>query len=133
MTRTFTTEAKQIAAGLILGSGNGLYSVIREPGITCEVCAAPLDEARGFRRCFVCNGHLDLGVPLADRVGSLVYAIEGDSQVYKIVHNYKAAACAGTNLPTLMSAMLARSERASSVPRARRPSTPIRTATRTCM
>lgn len=107
MTREFPPQVHQVAAGLILGAGNGLHSVIRETGTTCDVCATPLAPGQGYRRCYQCSGHPQSGLPLADRVGSLVYAVEGDSQIYKIVQNYKASAYAETNLPKLMSAMLA--------------------------
>lgn len=107
MTREFSTQVQQIAAGLVLEAGSGLHSIIREPGITCEVCATPLTPGQGYRKCYQCNGHSQPGLMLADRVGSLVYALEGGSQIYKIVQNYKAPAYAETNLPKLMSAMLA--------------------------
>lgn len=107
MTREFTPQVQRIAAGLILEAGSGLHSVIREAGITCEVCATPLTPDLGYRRCFQCQGHPRAGLSLANRVGALVYAIEGDSQIYKIVQNYKAPAYDETNLPRLMSAMLA--------------------------
>lgn len=105
MTRKFSPQAQGIATGLVREVGRDLYSVIREPGITCEVCATPVSS--GFRRCYQCQDHISRDIPLADRVGSFIYAIEGDSQAYKIVRNYKAPNFAKTSLPRLMSAMLA--------------------------
>jgi hypothetical protein len=107
VTRIFRPEAEQVAAELIVGSGNGLFSVVRETGFTCETCATPIPTGRGLRWCVPCLDHIRSGLPLADRVGSLIYALEDDSQVYKIVRNYKAEAYRETDLPRLMTAMLA--------------------------
>lgn len=105
MTREFQPQIRQIAEGLILEAGNGLYSVIREPGITCPVCATPPNP--GYSRCSACEEQVRTGRPLADRVGALVYAIKPDTQVYKVVHDYKSPNYASTRLPTMMSALLA--------------------------
>jgi hypothetical protein len=105
VTREFSPQIQQIAAALILEAGNGLYSVIREPGVTCPVCATPPNP--GYPLCRSCQDHVNSGLPLADRVGSLVYAIKPDTQLYKIVHDYKSPMYANTRLPTIMSALLA--------------------------
>lgn len=105
MTREFSPQVEEIAEGLIVEAGNGLYSVIREAGVTCPVCATP--PSSGYVLCQACERQAHSGSLLADRVGSLVYALEGDTQLYKIVQNYKAPAYSETSLPRLMSAMLA--------------------------
>lgn len=107
MTRTFTQRDRAVAGGLIEEAGTGLYNVVRETGVTCEVCATPLAQGHSYSRCYACNQARGLPHPRADRVGSLFYAIEGNTQVYKIVHDYKAERFATSRLPTLMSAMLA--------------------------
>lgn len=87
MTR-LPSEVLRVAASLEKVAGSFLKSTIREPGATCSVCAVPVETA--FTRCFRCNQHSKSGYLLADRVGSLVYAIKPDSQTYLLVSNYKA-------------------------------------------
>jgi len=54
----------------------------------CGVCSLPVSN---YPNCFQCNQHLNSRLPLANRVGSLIYAVEPDSQAYKTVRNYKGA------------------------------------------
>ncbi len=61
-----------------------LRNVIREPHITCQVCAAPVD---GFNRCWRCEqAHGIVGV--ADVVAPLTYAIAGTPSA-SLVRDYK--------------------------------------------
>lgn len=87
---TWTLPERALAAASYLASKPGTYlqSVIREAGVTCDVCAEPLPS--GTRRCSQCNKFAERGVPLADRVASVIYAVEFDSQSYKTMHDYKA-------------------------------------------
>lgn len=103
MSREFTPQLRLVAGELIREAGPTLASVIRERGITCEVCGAPIDRA-GVR-CIPCGRHAQSMLPLADRVGSMIYAVEGETQAYKIVHDYKAVR-PGPSLQRHMRALL---------------------------
>ena len=104
MTRQFPEHIRQVAEELILEAGPILYSVIREAGVTCSVCGTPLSP--GYTMCRTCEQHARSSIPLADRVGSLIYAFEPESQAYKIVRNYKSAH-PGPSLSDIMRALLA--------------------------
>lgn len=103
MTRQPPPGVQEIGRALATDAGTYLHSTVREPGVTCSVCGAPVD---GYERCIPCNGHAASGFALADRVGSLIYAIEPDSQAYRVVRNYKAP-MSGPTLPDTMRALLA--------------------------
>lgn len=64
-----------------------LTNTIRDPGVTCSVCAAPVD---GYSRCYQCNQHhFDHGAALADRVGCVTYAATA-AQSGRVMFGYKA-------------------------------------------
>lgn len=85
-------------------AGGYLESTIREKYVTCEVCAAPVEPR--YRLCWPCSQNERSGYSLADRVGSLVYAIKPNSQTYLLVRNYKSD-LSGPNLERTMRALLA--------------------------
>lgn len=103
MTRQLPPGVQEIGRALKADAGTYLHSTVRESGVTCSVCSAPVD---GYARCIPCNGHAGSGLTLADRVGSLIYAVEPDSQAYRVVRNYKAA-LSGASLRDTMRALLA--------------------------
>lgn len=103
MTRQLPPEIREIARSLSVSAGSYLQSTIREPGTTCAVCEVPVD---GYPRCFQCNQRAQADLNLADRVSSLVYAVEYESQAYKLVQNYKTPG-AGPSHRTTMLALLA--------------------------
>jgi predicted amidophosphoribosyltransferase len=78
-----------VATYLATEHGRHLQNVVFGSGKTCEVCAKPLNHALDAL-CQQCQGHLRSGLPLADRVGMLIYAEEYDSQSYKVVRQYKS-------------------------------------------
>lgn len=86
MTRRFAAELETIAEDLDLEAGRYLHRVVREPGVTCKVCALPVER---YELCPQCSRWARSGLPLADRVGSLIYALKPDSQAYKVVRGYK--------------------------------------------
>lgn len=99
-------EGVQRVADLVVEqAGNYLHNTIREEGVTCAVCSAPVDTA-GTRLCGPCASHAGSLHPTADRVASLIYAVEFDSQAYKLVRGYKADA-PGPSFSDLMSSLLA--------------------------
>lgn len=103
MSRVLPPNVQAVADELEAASGTYLQSTVREHGLTCDVCATPVDG--GHTHCIHCNSHAHSGHQLADRVGSLIYAIKPDSQSYLLVYNYKTNA-AGPSLERQMMALL---------------------------
>jgi hypothetical protein len=87
VTHQLPPRVVRIGRALQVEAGSYLHSTVLEPGKTCAVCAAPVD---GYEFCIPCRDHRRSGYVLADRVGSLIYAVEPDSQAYRLVRNYKA-------------------------------------------
>lgn len=106
MTRSFPQHVQQVAAELMLEAGTIFYSVVRQVGVTCSVCATPLSPGHEYLVCRTCEQRAGSGLRVADRVGSLIYAFEPESQAYKVVRNYKAVH-PGPSLPQIMRALLA--------------------------
>jgi hypothetical protein len=64
--------------------GGALVNTVRRAGVTCRVCAAPVE---GYPRCYPCRQHA--GQPgTADTVGSMIYAIQGE-QSHHYLRSYK--------------------------------------------
>jgi predicted amidophosphoribosyltransferase len=103
VSRQLPPGVQEIGRALEAEAGTYLHSTVRESGVTCSVCSAPVD---GYPRCVPCNGRAGSGLALADRVGSLIYAVEPESQAYRVVRNYKAA-LSGASLHATMRALLA--------------------------
>lgn len=61
-----------------------LRNVVREPAVTCRICATPV---RGFDRCWRCEQMRDV-VGIADVVAPLMYAITGTPSA-DLVYDYK--------------------------------------------
>jgi hypothetical protein len=77
-------DAKEMRAALAGAAGGYLRNVVREPRVTCCVCATPVD---GFDRCWRCRQHARIpGV--ADVVAPLSYAI-ADTGSATLLHHYK--------------------------------------------
>lgn len=76
-----TTVAKELAAR----GGGFLRNVIREEGITCDVCGTPVST--GWRDCRACQLRRSI-VGTADLVAPLAYCIEGE-QSYEVFRGYK--------------------------------------------
>ena len=104
MTRPLPDRVRPVAEYVVRTAGSYLHNTIREPGLTCSVCSAPLGV--GHTLCLPCSKHAASADPRADRVASLVYAVEYDTQAYKLVRNYKADA-PGPSLLVTMTALLA--------------------------
>ncbi|MBF0689389.1 MAG: hypothetical protein IR158_16685 [Cellulomonas sp.] len=103
MTRVLPPRVQRVADLVVSQAGGYLRNTIREHRVTCAVCAAPVD---GYERCIPCSGHASSAHRTADRVASLVYAVEYDSQAYKLVRGYKADN-PGPSLSDMMSSLLA--------------------------
>jgi len=65
-------------------AGGYLRNVIRQPGVTCSVCATPV---QGYPRCFRCQ-QVHSTPHLADLVAPLVYGIQG-AQSGTLLRHYK--------------------------------------------
>lgn len=104
MTRALPPHVARVAQLVVELAGGYLHNTIREPGVTCAVCSAPVTA--GERLCGPCQGHETSGVPHADRVASLVYTVEYDTQAYKLVRNYKADS-RGPSMRDMMNSLLA--------------------------
>jgi hypothetical protein len=79
-----TDLAVDVRRELIEAAGGYLRNVIREPDVTCRVCAAPV---QGFESCWRCSQ--DQNIPgLADVVAPLTYAI-GSTQSGTLLWRYK--------------------------------------------
>lgn len=71
---TGARSPQELAAALTTHAGGYLRNPIREWGVTCHVCATPVD---GFDICYPCREHrLQAGRSLADAVGFCTYAID---------------------------------------------------------
>jgi len=104
VTRSLPDRVKPVADYVVRTAANYLWNTIREPGLTCPVCSAPIGA--GYPLCVSCSRHAASPHARADRVASLIYAVKPDTQAYKLVRNYKADA-PGPSLLDTMSALLA--------------------------
>jgi hypothetical protein len=77
-------DTAQVRPALVQAAGGYLRNVIRQPKITCRVCAAPVD---GFDRCWRCEQARRI-VGAADVVAPLTYAIAG-TPTAALVRDYK--------------------------------------------
>lgn len=102
--RSLPERVQAVADQLERSAGSYLQSIVRDHHATCKVCCTPVTD--GFRMCRPCSTHARSRFALADRVGSLVYAIKPDSQTYLLVYNYKTPA-AGPSHRREMKALLA--------------------------
>lgn len=103
MSRVLPPSVQAVADELETAAGSYLQSTIREAGVTCDVCGTPV--ASPYTRCLHCTSHASSGLPLADRVGSLIYAVKPQSQSYLLVYNYKSPT-AGPSLEPQVMALL---------------------------
>jgi hypothetical protein len=74
----------QVRDALVRAAGGCLRNVIRQPQITCRVCAAPVG---GFDRCWRCEQARSI-VGVAEVVAPLTYAIAGTPSA-ALVRDYK--------------------------------------------
>ncbi len=61
---------------------------VRQHSGLCQTCAAPIDAH--YDQCIQCDRHSQSGYPIADRVGSMVYASKANDQTYVSMYGYKA-------------------------------------------
>jgi predicted amidophosphoribosyltransferase len=104
MRRDLPPRVARVAELVVELAGAYLRNTMREPGVTCSVCSTPVNP--GQRMCPPCRTHENSGIPHADRVASLVYAVEYDTQAYRLVRGYKAVG-PGPSQRNLVSSLLA--------------------------
>lgn len=76
-----------LTATLAAVYGGALRNTVHVPGVTCTVCARPVDD---YPLCYQCNQHrASYGDELADAVATLVYAVGGQQSGY-VMRGYKA-------------------------------------------
>lgn len=86
MTRQFRPEVIQVGSDLTVLAGSYLHTVVHGDLQACQTCALPVN---GYPHCPQCSTHLRAHLPLADRVGFLVYADKPGSQAYRTMFGYK--------------------------------------------
>lgn len=91
--RALPSAVARIGDALVTNAGGYLRNTLLVPGVTCDVCATPIDAT--YSTCFQCNQHRRSGEPIASRVGTIVYAIEHSpstpsDQTYVAMYGYKA-------------------------------------------
>ena len=75
-------DTAEVGGELLRVAGGYLRNVIRQPRITCRVCAAPVD---GFDRCWRCAQARHIA-GVADMVAPLTYAIAGTPSAALVRH-----------------------------------------------
>jgi hypothetical protein len=77
-------DTAEVRGALIAAAGGYLRNVVREPDVTCRICATPVD---GFDCCWRCRQDQRIA-GLADVVAPLTYAI-GSTQSATLLRHYK--------------------------------------------
>ena len=101
MTRELPAKVQPVVDA-IAASDAYLWSTLRIPGVTCRVCNTPTG---GGDICGPCKQHGASDHPVADAVGTLIYAEYG-TQSYHLVKHYKGDN-PGPSLRPKMSSLLA--------------------------
>jgi hypothetical protein len=94
----FTSVARAAMARHLQTSASFLRNTLREPWVTCSICAAPVDST--YTRCYPCNEHRkgQYADELADQVASIVYAIDGRTSG-QVMYGYKRVDASGQPWP----------------------------------
>jgi hypothetical protein len=75
----------RLSASLVSLAGGYLRNVVRRTGVTCTLCATPVDH---FDYCYSCKNN-SRRADLADAVAMLTYAVAGQQSGY-VLRGYKA-------------------------------------------
>jgi hypothetical protein len=102
--RLSVTGRRTIRERLVAEMGGYLRNVIREPRVTCAVCATPIKPA--FDLCVRCQlDQREFGGDLADLVVPLCYGIRGRQSGY-LMHSYKDLEAPARHNQTLLGVLL---------------------------
>ncbi|GAA2280628.1 hypothetical protein GCM10010402_41820 [Actinomadura luteofluorescens] len=85
MTHPASDFFTRVKTTLVAHAGGYLRNTVRMPGVTCRVCATPVDSGA---YCDPCFGHCRTS-GIADQVCSLTYALRGTQSGY-LMRQYKA-------------------------------------------
>lgn len=88
MTRDLPTNVQAVAAYLSTDHGRYLHNATFTRGTTCTVCATPVNHALDAC-CPQCRQLTGSAYSIGDRVGILIYAVQYDTQAYRLVQQYK--------------------------------------------
>jgi predicted amidophosphoribosyltransferase len=102
--RLSDTGRRTIRERLVAEVGGYLRNVVREPRVTCAVCATPIKPA--FDLCLRCwRDQQEFGARLADLVVTVCYGIRGRQSGY-LMHSYKDLEAPARHNQTLLSVLL---------------------------
>jgi DNA processing protein len=89
----------QLRDSLVESAGGYLRNILHVPDVTCEICAKPVG---GYRLCGRCQWNYASRTDIADRVGSMIYAFDGQ-QSGRLMYGYKAAYARPSHVQTVTS------------------------------
>ena len=89
----------QLRDSLVESAGGYLRNILHMPDVTCEMCARPVD---GYQVCGKCQWNYASRSDIADRVGSMIYAFDGQ-QSGRLMYGYKAAYPRPSHMQTVTS------------------------------
>jgi predicted amidophosphoribosyltransferase len=102
--RLSASGRRKIRERLIAEMGGYLRNVVREPHVTCAVCATPIKPA--FELCLRCwRDAQEFGTSLADLVVPVCYGIRRRQSGY-LMHSYKDLEAPARHNQTLLSVLL---------------------------
>lgn len=81
-----SAQAAQLSAALVSMAGGYLRNPVRQTDVTCSVCTTP---SPGYNLCYPCRQQCSRGLPTADVVAPLTYAVGGRQSGY-VMRGYKA-------------------------------------------
>lgn len=88
MTRSLPRNVQPVADYLSANHGRYLRNAAFIQGTTCAICATPVNHVLDTH-CPQCRGLTDSTSTAADRVGLMIYAVQYDTQAYRLVQQYK--------------------------------------------
>ena len=102
--RLSATGRRTVRERLVAEVGGYLRNVVREPRVTCAVCATPIEPT--FNLCLRCRrDQQEFGVALADLVVGVCYGIRGRQSGY-LMRSYKDLEAPARPNQTLLSLLL---------------------------
>lgn len=88
MTRSLPTNVQPVAEYLSANHGRYLRNAAFIQGTTCVICATPVNHVMDVH-CPQCRNLSATIDTVADRVGLMIYAVQYDTQAYRLVQQYK--------------------------------------------
>lgn len=102
--RLSATGRTTIHQRLVTEAGGYLHNVVREPHVTCAVCATPIKPA--FELCLRCHrDRQEFGDDLANLVVPICYGVRGRQSGY-LMYSYKDLEAPARHNQTLLSVLL---------------------------